>query len=187
MMTTFNQKPWTLFSVAKTIAEIHVDMHTRTAPDMPDWTETLLERIPRANWVDERTMEFTLKRLEELPTDDKLMHGDFHPGNILKTSSGPIIIDLIDAKRGHPLADVARTYMLVIMAYIPADSLGNRLLILGRDQFANKYLKHYFKHSAYTEAEMRRWLLPIAVDRLSENIAAEEADLRALIAREIEL
>jgi aminoglycoside phosphotransferase (APT) family kinase protein len=38
---------------------------------------------------------------------DVLVHGDFHPGNVVRTAGGPVVFDWSDAAVGHPFVDVA--------------------------------------------------------------------------------
>lgn len=44
---------------------------------------------------------------------------DFHPDNVLLAARGPVIIDWPDATRGQPLADVARTSLLLRLGGLP--------------------------------------------------------------------
>ncbi len=60
-----------------------------------------------------------LTLLQTLPDTNQLCHNDFHPANILMDDQGPVIIDWMDAARADPLADVARTLILVQFAGLP--------------------------------------------------------------------
>ena len=52
--------------------------------------------------------------INTLPDDDCLLHGDFHPNNILVMSDGtPVVIDFMNVCRGPALYDIARTYFLI--------------------------------------------------------------------------
>jgi aminoglycoside phosphotransferase (APT) family kinase protein len=54
--------------------------------------------------------------LPGLPADApvyRLCHGDLHPGNVLVSADGPVVIDWFDASRGDPVLDVARTMVLL--------------------------------------------------------------------------
>lgn len=52
--------------------------------------------------------------IHTLPDDDCLLHGDFHPNNILVMPNGtPVIIDFMNVCHGPALYDVARTYVLI--------------------------------------------------------------------------
>ena len=49
----------------------------------------------------------------DMPHGDRLCHGDFHPLNILGDTLDPVVIDWLDARRGDPVADVCRSYLLL--------------------------------------------------------------------------
>ncbi len=49
-----------------------------------------------------------------LPDGDCLLHGDFHPGNILvMPDKTPVVIDFMNVCCGSALYDIARTYFLI--------------------------------------------------------------------------
>ena len=48
-----------------------------------------------------------------LPSGAALLHGDLHPGNVLMSADGPVVIDWFDATIGHPITDVVRTSLLL--------------------------------------------------------------------------
>lgn len=55
-----------------------------------------------------------LKEINALPEGDTLLHGDFHPGNVLiLTDNRPVVIDFMNVCRGPVLYDIARTYFLL--------------------------------------------------------------------------
>jgi aminoglycoside phosphotransferase (APT) family kinase protein len=67
-------------------------------------------------------------RIESMPKHDKLCHGDFNPSNIIITPNGtPYILDWAHATQGNASADVARTYLLFMLA--------------GQKEIAEKYIK----------------------------------------------
>ncbi len=59
--------------------------------------------------------EFSLfKEINALPEGDTLLHGDFHPGNIMVTpEKRHVVIDFMNVCRGPSLYDIARTYVLL--------------------------------------------------------------------------
>lgn len=55
-----------------------------------------------------------LDKINALPEDDCILHGDFHPGNILiKKDGAAVVIDLMNVCHGPALYDVARSYFLI--------------------------------------------------------------------------
>ena len=119
-----------------------------------------------------------LAALEGMPDGDSICHGDFHPGNVLLSDRGEVIIDWIDATRGNPLADVART-TIVAMGSADGDETSSpslRTLVRG---FHAEYIRQYFSLRSVGMAEYRQWLPIVAAARLSEDIPELEAWLVA--------
>ena len=55
----------------------------------------------------------TGNRFPETSTRLRLCHGDLHPGNVILSGRGPVIVDWFDVAIGDPVADVARTSLLL--------------------------------------------------------------------------
>ena len=123
-----------------------------------------------------------LTHLEQLPPGSRLLHGDFHPDNILITATGPVIIDWIDAAQGDPLADVART-LIIISIGRPAeeDEARKEQIRQMRELFVSIYLARYGECRPFISADLETWKLPVAAGRLSENISEIESDLLAFV------
>jgi aminoglycoside phosphotransferase (APT) family kinase protein len=83
----------------------------------------LEQKIRDAKPLPENLRDAALKALETMPDGDRLCHGDFHPGNILLGRSGPVIIDWIDSSIGSPLADAARTSIMLLGAATTVSSI----------------------------------------------------------------
>ena len=61
----------------------------------------------------ENTLEL-IEKINQLPEENTLCHGDFHPYNILVTEENkPVVIDFANVCRGPKEYDVARTYFLM--------------------------------------------------------------------------
>ena len=55
-----------------------------------------------------------------IPRGAALLHGDLHPANVLFGADGPVVIDWFDAAVGHPIADFARSSILMRPRMDPA-------------------------------------------------------------------
>ena len=54
------------------------------------------------------------EEINGLPEGDTLLHGDFHPGNVLITTEHrAVVIDFMNVCKGPALYDIARTYFLL--------------------------------------------------------------------------
>ncbi len=121
-----------------------------------------------------------LKALETLPEDDKLCHGDFHPGNILLTTHGPVIIDWIDASRGCPILDVARSSLLFGRGRIPSSIPGAWLLRILQYRLYLIYRSRYFQLNPDDQTQLERWIPVAAAARLDEHIYFDEDRLLSI-------
>jgi aminoglycoside phosphotransferase (APT) family kinase protein len=103
-------RPWTLFEAVRLLAELHAQIHRCVAPvELPSQREWSAGDIDAVADLSATEKEAARRCLAELPDGTALCHGDFHPGNVLITPRGPVIIDWETATRGHPLGDVACT------------------------------------------------------------------------------
>jgi len=175
MLEVLSSKPWRIFKYAHLLAELHASMHTIEAvPSLPSQHRKLRRKIQHAEMLPCALQGGALRMLEELPEGNQLCHGDFHADNVLMTSKGPVIIDWIDATRGNPMADVARSSLLMSKAHIPDDKPLRWLLNLFRELFHRAYLRHYFQLRPGGREELSGWRIVNAAGRLSERIPEEE-------------
>jgi uncharacterized protein (TIGR02172 family) len=174
MWEILSRKPWRMFQIARRTAELQAELHGTTAPaDLPDQRRRIKRKIEQAGALPEEIRQKALAALEDLPGGDSICHGDFHPGNILITKQGEVIIDWIDVSRGNPLADLARTSILArgaaATAQVPLVGMKVNLWL-----FHVLYLRRYFHLRPGGVDEFRRWLPVVAAARLSENIPGLE-------------
>jgi uncharacterized protein (TIGR02172 family) len=174
--------PWRIFRYARCTAELHAQVHDRSiASSFPIQRQRLMDKLHQAKALPNSLRAGVLAALQYLPDGDRLCHGDFHPANILLSGRGKIIIDWVDATLGNPLADVARTSVLVLGA-AACQIQGTIQKTLVR-MFHSAYLHHYFSLKPGGEEEYTRWLPVVAAARLSENIP----ELEAWLINQIEL
>jgi uncharacterized protein (TIGR02172 family) len=180
MLQVFEKQPWRVKALARRFAELHVEMHAITTTEPPSQHARLQRKIREAKPLSESLRQAALQALAALPEGQSLCHGDFHPGNILMTAKGPVVIDWIDVTIGHPLADFARTAVLVRYgAPPPATPLG-LVVRWGRNAFYNAYHQRYFELSKVDPAPLQAWISVVAAARLSEDIKSEESTLLAM-------
>jgi aminoglycoside phosphotransferase (APT) family kinase protein len=126
-----------------------------------------------------------LGAIESLRDGDRLCHGDFHPGNILRTGEGPVVIDWTNATRGDPDADVARTNLMLRIGEPPPGSpivvrllarVGGRILLW-------RYLQSYGRHRTLGMTALSRWEVPIAAARVADGIESEIPVLLSFLER----
>jgi len=182
MLSKIIEKPWRYPQFTRQMTDLHLEMHARQAQDLEPITQRLAGKIQAVQAFDEASKTALLKHLFSLPQDTRLLHGDFHPDNILLTANGPVIIDWIDAALGHPLADVARTTIIGSFGIPPEERFG-RLIF---STMVRLYLKRYFRISPYPRNELDAWLLPVAAGRLSEEIPHETDPLLRYVKKRLQ-
>lgn len=178
MLAALAAQPWRLVHFARQLAALQADLHKRSVPaGMPTQRERMRGRIERAEAIPSATSQRVLALLDSLPAGSQLCHGDFHPDNVLLTARGPVIIDWIDATAGHPLADVARSSLLMSFAQPPAGGTIDWKVRLLRRWFHSTYLAHYRRLHPFAEDDLARWRLIAAAARLSETVPENEVQM----------
>jgi len=117
------------------------------------------------------------------PEGDAVLHGDFHPGNIIFTTGDPVTIDWLDAAKGHGGADIARTLWLLSPATM-SDAIPNkRVMTYIQGYFRRRYRKICSSKLKIDSRVIDAWRLPVVAARLSEGVDREEPALRAEVDR----
>lgn len=170
MWEGLQRKPWRVVRYAHQTAELHAEVHANTLrPDIPSQRRRLERKIKAADPLPASVKQSLLAALTNLPDGDSICHGDFHPGNILLTPAHAVVIDWIDASIGNPLADVART-TIIILGAAASSQVPNQVMKFFVKLLHSMYLRRYFHLRHGGETEYRRWLPVVAAARLSENI-----------------
>lgn len=183
MLRQLGARPWTAISLLSTFADLHARMHAQTVAigELPSQRKRLTLQIQQAAPLPAEWMAAALDALNHLPDGACLCHGDYHPDNVLMSAHGPIIIDWSEATAGNPLADVARTTLLLRMGAPPPGGMSPLLFGRARAIAQATYLRRYRKRAPALRAELAAWRLPIAAARLAEGIPEEQQQLLTLI------
>lgn len=172
------------------LAETHVAMRASVAAGLPPLREMLEWRIRRATPLPLFARDAALRTLEALPDGDTLCHGDYHPGNVMLTQRGSVVIDWENATCGCPLGDVARTLLLLRMADASLSDLSDGWMMDKHDRLSMRqaiarlgavYVWRYRQLAPFQASELAAWRLPMAAARLSEDVTQEEERLLSLV------
>ncbi len=188
LLTLMGKKPWHIWSGGSTTGHLHADLHEVVAPQgLPNLKQGLEEHIKghveNSDLVPPEMAEFALDILPELPDGDRLCHGDLHPGNIIKTDDGNVIIDWSNVSKGDPAADYARSVLMLQLGEPPPGSsfLLRTMAGVGAGVVLSAYRRGYRAHSSLDEELVRRWMVPVMVHRLTEGIEEERSKLLKLL------
>ncbi len=106
--------PTSTKSYAREFADVHRRIQQAGIPsEVPDLVDRLCLKIQGVTQLSEAERTEACGFTRRLPRGAALLHGDLHPGNVLMSPSGPVIIDWFDATVGHPVADVVRSSILL--------------------------------------------------------------------------
>ena len=171
MLELFQRKPWMLFAYSQILARLHAQMHEYVfnGDGIPSQRRRLQNKINNADPLSASTKTSLLNALHSLPEGDRVCHGDFHPANVLISGENARVIDWMDASRGNPLADVART-SIIFLGSAATKELPNLFLKIFIKIAHAEYLREYFRLCPNGIDEYHRWLQIVAGARLSENI-----------------
>lgn len=175
MMKLISFKPWALKKEGKRLAQLHKSMQIEVDFDMDNCNKRLKDNILKTDLLGEDIKLKLYEYIDELPDDNILCHGDFHPENILITENKEIVIDWMTATKGNKIADIARTSIMFKFGVVPNKSyIENKIINLFRKKFYLEYLNHYISISGVTIEEIQKWELPVAAARLVEWLPRSE-------------
>lgn len=179
MFEHLQRKPWRVFACAGQMASLLTALHHSTlAMEIPAQRRQLTYSISHAPALPEGLRQKALAALENLPDGNCICHGDLHPMNIVLNAQGGVIIDWIAASRGNPLADLARS-TIILLGAAATSQVPNPALKAFVRLFHGAVVREYFRQNPGGETEYRRWLPVMAAARLSEEIPELEAWLLA--------
>lgn len=186
LLTELGAKPWLLFQVGSAWGKLHAEINSKQAPQELETTRDRYRRlITHSPLVPDKYRGPALARLDSLPDGDRLNHGDFHPGNIMRDNGGLAAIDWSNTTRGPAEADYIRSYLLCTLGDLPP---GSPLLIrilerFGRHGLRAIYDRAYRKVLKPDPRAVEQWRLPVLVGRLTEGIESERRAVRKAIRR----
>lgn len=150
MLSDLAARPWWAVRHATTLARLHNHLHEIPAPS---------GLMPRFG------------------TGTHVMHLDLHPGNVMLSNDGPVVIDWSNGASGPPGADVAMAALIMRTSEVDSLPAAVRVAVgLVRGLLVRRF-------EAVVSADPRPYLEKVAEFRLRDpNVRAGEADrVRAVI------
>lgn len=154
MLDDIGRRPWRARQHAHLLARLHADLH----------------ELPAPAWLD-----------HSLGDGDSLLHLDLHPGNVVLTDGGPVVIDWSNAARGPWAVDVAVTWLIMGTAKVPGGPLLRPFGRAAGRLFSTVFLEHFERPELVAA-------LPIAAAYRTGDPHVEEPErdaVQALVEREV--
>jgi thiamine kinase-like enzyme len=179
MLQNLASKPWLVLRYAKNMAHAHFKIHRADLEGnkcLKPLSKSIADKISRVSLLTSEEKTAILSCLSCLPGGSSLCHGDFHPDNIIVSKDRLVTVDWITATLGNPIADVARTWLLLTMGTLPENKTAFEIFLAKhlRDIFCSGYLQEYRNLSNFASQEFEEWKLPVAAARLIENVSDRE-------------
>jgi aminoglycoside phosphotransferase (APT) family kinase protein len=179
------RRPLALVGCVRRLAELHVAVHDKSGTHLPSQREFLRHSI-RVAHLSDHLKQAALTTLEELPDGEAFCHGDLTLSNVIRARRRLGCVDWARACRGNPLADVARTAVMLrtVQWGVPPRSRPWRwLFLLGRALARQVYLHRYHTLGTYCGKELARWeiVAAAALLRSQRTFQIVDPDLQALI------
>lgn len=168
--------PATAHDCIESIVGLQAELHATTVEGLPDLGRRLGSKIDEAVQIPARDRRMAQTMLAELPRGTALCHGDVHPANVVLAERGLVILDWFDAATGYPLADVARSSLLmrppVSRWSWPMHLSGATTGFL--DRIHCEYLRALARRGLVDAEGFARWEVVVAVARMSEPVPTED-------------
>jgi uncharacterized protein (TIGR02172 family) len=177
MLQDMNAHPWTIWKHARSLAELQVQINQKSINGLPSYKDRLSYDIRNTEHLSTDLRDKVLKRLEVLPDEKNVCHGDYHPGNVILTEKGSVAIDWMTASTGSPWTDVARTSLILNIGAKRAGRQVNPIIRAAIRLYHQIYLNRYYALRPDVKNEMNLWLPVIAAGRLNEEILPEREAL----------
>lgn len=135
------------------MVELQFSMHSKKPPLLNKLPDTLTRKIAACELG--ATVRYDIiAQLKEMPWGNSLCHGDFNPSNIILTPQGEYcILDFSHSSVGNPLADVAKSYILIMSEF--------------GQETAERYIELYCSKSGAVKENIEKWLNIVAAASLS--------------------
>jgi len=169
------ENPLKLKEAGKLLAETQLKIHRIKGDNLNSVKEYLSDNITNSSKLEAFKKEEVLKILNLLPDDNILCHMDYHPDNVFYDGINTYVIDWMTAGFGNPIADIARTVLILRYAVVPFQNpLFRGFIKISREIIIKEYLKQYRLVNPFDMELFNKWLIVIAAARTREKLPGEE-------------
>lgn len=140
--------------------DLQLLVHSKRSPLLNKLKDKLDRQINTYEKISPNARFIIRGRLDGMPKHEKVLHGDFNPGNIVVSEDGTCrILDWAHATQGNAAADAANTYLM---------------LTLQDEELAEAYLALFCQKSGTARHYVQQWLSIVAASRKTKEIPEEQ-------------
>lgn len=176
MIEQIQQHPFKLVQEIKGFARMHAQLLNIQSNRELNSIKTIFSYfISKPPYLDNKLIDFASKIMKQLPINNCICHGDFHPGNILIQDNSYYIIDWSGAYRSDFVSDIAHTYLLMThVPKIPGQSHMQHAIISFMGSYMAKiYLKEILKLKEFNLADFSNWTVIMSLLRVYYGMPSE--------------
>ncbi|MEA2311130.1 MAG: hypothetical protein QOE28_1098 [Solirubrobacteraceae bacterium] len=157
--------------MGRLLADVQLGLFDLVPPlTLPAQRDRLESKIRRAAALVDRSLARALDLVPPRVGPLRLCHGDMHPSNVILASDGPMVVDWFDACRGEPVADIARSSLLL------GDGTRTPPHLPGADPttlgvLTQAYLSRLRERLELSDDQLALWQAINAVARLAEGLS----------------
>jgi aminoglycoside phosphotransferase (APT) family kinase protein len=143
--------------IARKFVVLQGDINAVSIDGLPDLIRRLVDEITRSG-LSAGVVDRLWRRLDKLDDGERcLCHFDFHPGNVLVSPNGWVVVDWLGAASGPPAADFARS-LLLLGFHIPR---ANR-------EFVQAVRRRGMQRTSLDDDAVDEWVRVLAAARIAE-------------------
>lgn len=152
LLHRMRREPWRMTALLEQLTAVQHGIHAVSGSSLRTVNEVVAIDIIHGP-APAAVKDAALARLAEMPLGGQLLHGDFHPGNVISREDGLIVIDWAKASTGDPAADLVRTEMIMRFGEGPQDAITN----WWRDLAARRIMAAYRTPGGDLGLQLRAW------------------------------
>jgi aminoglycoside phosphotransferase (APT) family kinase protein len=159
--------------LGRLLAEIQDGLFALVPPVLlPRQRDRLVSKIRRTAATVDPSFARALELLPPQAGTPRLCHGDLHPSNVILGRAGPVLVDWFDACRGDPVADVARSSLVLLSdgesppAHLPGADRATLAVL------TDAYLAGLDERLDIDHELLARWQAVSAVARMAEGVSS---------------
>lgn len=167
------RRPERCAEYGRVLAELQLGLYALVPPlSLPRQRDRLASKVRRSAELFGASLAGSLSPWPPDALPLRVCHGDLHPGNVIMAAGGPVVVDWFDVSRGDPVADVARSSILMStgdgsepLSHLPGAGAATLAPL------ARAHLSHLRSRMDLPDAAFERWQAIESVARLAEGVA----------------